>query len=90
MYSGRGIEGPSECRVLCDQLDQQNEPVVRVRQGVALALGSNGDGELVDELIKALSTDTSAQVRWRAALSRETTAMADDTVPAGGALLTRS
>ena len=69
VYSLKKIAGPQGLRVLVDHLDQQNEPVVRVRQQVALALGSNGDGELVDELIKALSTDTSAQVRWRAALS---------------------
>ena len=36
---------------------------------VALALGTSGGKEMVDELMKALGNDSSAQVRWRAALS---------------------
>ena len=69
VFSLKGIAGPQEFNALVVHLNPQQEPAVRVRQEVALALGNSGNVEMVEQLMEALREDSSAQVRWRAALS---------------------
>ena len=50
-------------------LDEETESETRVRQQVALTLGSFGGDEAISALLSALRKDPSSEVRWRAALA---------------------
>ena len=69
VFSLKKVANDEVINALILLLNADAEPDVRVRQEVALALGSIGGQLAIQPLLDALREDASGQVRWRAALS---------------------
>ena len=67
VFSLKSIGDAEVARALISILNEEAEPVVRVRQEAALTLGRIGGEEVAPALLTALQDDSSPQVRWRAA-----------------------
>ena len=69
MFSLRKVINSEVAMALIPLLDEEVESTTRVRQEVALTLGSVGGEKAISALLGALREDPSSEVRWRAALA---------------------